>query len=424
MPSRSERRRTRLAYLRFQRWKERLRAAEVAWYPWQPVPDPAGGDEIVFFRPRDVLVDERHAERLRAYLARLLDDVTVSEPSVITERIRLLRFSTAPAAFPELPLLIRRLRARPEFREATIGLNHVMFPAGDKLTGTPWESGGGEGGPTAAAPSRVVFPGRGTGWDGPTTGVLVLDSGVIAGRAVAPWLVDATEYTPSDVIFYGKAVLFDRHSEFVAGVIRCVAPQAAVTIHRVLDDFGIVDDSQLATEMLRILPDPRFGVVNLSLGCLTDQNRPPAATEDALRTLTQKGVLIVAAAGNNSTDRPFFPAALPAANVIAVGALAAGKGTPAGFSNAGPWVDVWAPGEKVVNAFENGVFLVDGGLRVITTGVAQWSGTSFAAPYVAGLLTRYVADPALAAIAPTAWLAQFFPHQYDGKPALDTAPPP
>ena len=102
----------------------------------------------------------------------------------------------------------------------------------------------------------------------------------------------------------------------------------------------------------------------------------------------------VAAAGNQSTCRPYFPAALP--DVIGVGGLAAdGK---AWFTNFGGWVDACAPAIDVVstffNDFDETLHIKDRSGNITPTvtrryrGWARWSGTSFAAPKVAALIAQ------------------------------------
>jgi subtilisin family serine protease len=101
---------------------------------------------------------------------------------------------------------------------------------------------------------------------------------------------------------------------------------------------------------------------------------------------------VVAAAGNFDSDRPYWPAALK--DVVAVAALADGAdGEPerASFSNYGWWVDAAAPGVRIKSTFlthgqEDGKEF---------HGYAKWSGTSFAAPVVAGRIAALMSAKAL-----------------------------
>ena len=93
----------------------------------------------------------------------------------------------------------------------------------------------------------------------------------------------------------------------------------------------------------------------------------------------------VAAAGNLQSGRPYFPAALP--GIIGVGGL--DRGGPAWFTNFGSWVDACAPAVNVVSTFFHDVTeTLDGRPRRRFREWARWSGTSFAAPKVAGAIAQ------------------------------------
>ena len=120
---------------------------------------------------------------------------------------------------------------------------------------------------------------------------------------------------------------------------------------------------------------------------------------------------MVAAAGNDGKSDPFYPAAFSThpdfgSRVVSVGALEPvgedGRRLPASFSNHGPWVNAWGPGVRVRSDYASSVDFVypDRSTRRFEGGAA-WSGTSFAAPYVAAAIIRE-ADRT-GASAPEAW---------------------
>ena len=111
-------------------------------------------------------------------------------------------------------------------------------------------------------------------------------------------------------------------------------------------------------------------IINLSLSG-PDRSQ---ALEEQIQAAQAQGVLVVAAAGNQGADlgtRPSYPAAYPEPNVIAV-ASTGPNGVLSSFSDRGASaVDLAAPGEDVLGPSPGGSY-------------ARWSGTSVAAPEVAG----------------------------------------
>ncbi len=94
----------------------------------------------------------------------------------------------------------------------------------------------------------------------------------------------------------------------------------------------------------------------MSAGTTTRGNRPAIGFEVFYDNfLSQlKGTVLVAAAGNDGTREPFWPAAFPWA--VSVGAIDADGAPGHAFSNFGSWVDVYALGVDLVNAYPHGTF--------------------------------------------------------------------
>jgi subtilisin family serine protease len=82
--------------------------------------------------------------------------------------------------------------------------------------------------------------------------------------------------------------------------------------------------------------------------------------------------------------------------VIGVGALATDQQHRAPFSNFGNWVDVYALGEGLINAYAFGEYTYQeppkAPAKQFFDGLARWSGTSFSAPLVAGLIANEMAQ--------------------------------
>ncbi len=187
------------------------------------------------------------------------------------------------------------------------------------------------------------------------------------------------------------------HGTFISGIVRQLCPDAEVHTAGVLSSFGDGDVAGVTAAYERILrvAGP-FDIVVMSFGGYMTEDDGRLFGR-ALRRLIGDG-LGISAAGNQSTSRRYFPAALP--DVVGVGAL--GQDGRAWFSNFGGWVDACAPGIDVISTFftsytedryrQEAPPIDDPGREF--TGYARWSGTSFSAPKVAGVIAQemYLTD--------------------------------
>lgn len=154
------------------------------------------------------------------------------------------------------------------------------------------------------------------------------------------------------------------HGTFVAGLVDQVAPRCPLVIARVADSDG-VSSSWRITKGIVLATLSGCEVANISLGSLT---RIPALSHIVDWAENEKGLLIVAPAGNDRTRTVNFPAAYGKAVAVA-GVDSANK--KAIFSNWDGSVIGSAPATGLFSSWPDGT-------------MGTWSGTSFASPLVAG----------------------------------------
>jgi Subtilase family len=235
--------------------------------------------------------------------------------------------------------------------------------------------------------------------------VAVLDTGVdlshplLAGRLLPGFDFVDYDTDPSEV--GTPANLGYGHGTHVAGLVAMVAPGARIMPLRVLDADG-VGNAWVVAEALLYAIDPDGNpntddgahVINLSLGSLArtrmmaavaaiasctpavaddpvSDRSDPGYNDDAIRCAAGNGAVVVAAAGNDaSSNVKEYPAAEGAYGLVAVASSNVALRISS-FSNTGSWIDLAAPGEGITSAIPGGQY-------------ATWSGTSMAAPLVAG----------------------------------------
>jgi hypothetical protein len=130
----------------------------------------------------------------------------------------------------------------------------------------------------------------------------------------------------------------------------------------------------------------RPAVVNMSLG-----GGVSPAIDTAVTNSIASGITYVLAAGNNYGGNAcnVSPARVPTA--ITVGAVNPVNDTIANFSNVGPCLDLFAPGVQITSAWYNSTPPTNGCTLVsVNPDTVTCSGTSMAAPHVAGVVAFHL----------------------------------
>lgn len=208
--------------------------------------------------------------------------------------------------------------------------------------------------------------------------VAVVDTGVnLSHPDLADKLVQGYDFVDGD----SQPEDLNGHGTHVAGIaaaltdnrrgISGIAPESRIIPVRVLDRDGNGGLDRVARGII-YAANQGAAVINLSLGAPYEAYTLRRAIDYAVN----QGSIVVAAAGNDGTTTPNYPAAY--AQVIAVGSVDSSD-RKSGFSNFGTWVDVAAPGTDILSTYDNGYY-------------AYLSGTSMAAPHVAGLAALLAAQ--------------------------------
>ncbi len=200
--------------------------------------------------------------------------------------------------------------------------------------------------------------------------VAILDTGIDDGHEdligkVVTGINLSNSFTPIDL---------NGHGTHIAGIIAAnssnglgitgIAPRSRLMNVKVADDAGISNASTVAKGIIWAV-DHGASVINISI----EFRKPSSELEDAINYAWRHGAIILAAASNETSQSPVYPAYYE--NCVAVVATRQ-DGTIGPLSNYGDWVDVAAPGLDVYSTLPN-------------NGYGYKSGTSFATAHVSGL---------------------------------------
>jgi subtilisin family serine protease len=167
------------------------------------------------------------------------------------------------------------------------------------------------------------------------------------------------------------------HGTMTTGLVHLVAPNAKILPLKAFSSNGTGYLSNIIAALYYAVQH-QANVVNMSF----DVSAPSAGLSQAVSYANNAGVVLVAAAGNQNTSSPVYPAAFTS-SVVGI-ASTTDWDTRSSFSNYGT-TDAWiaAPGEYVISTFPGGTY-------------ASASGTSFSSPLVAGTASLLIdAKPSL-----------------------------
>lgn len=212
-------------------------------------------------------------------------------------------------------------------------------------------------------------------WDITTGGpivVAVIDTGVdashpeLAGRVLGGFNAITGSTDVSDDNGHGTAVagLIAASGDNGVGIAGMCWGCVILPIKACLSSGRCRDSSVISA--IRWAIDNGARIINLSLGGALAS----PALHEAVRYATERGVLVVAASGNERAEgnAPNYPAAYP--ETVAVGASGYGDEVT-GFSNTGEFIDLVAPGVDIATTTPGNSY-------------ALATGTSFASPFVSG----------------------------------------
>lgn len=353
---------------------------------WKTISGPAGRirrlDEVLVYKPGD-----RRTLKPRPAPGPLVSQTCTTtnsiaclkgeillrlKPGTTPDQFRALLMRTGAMVLDGIPALgIYRLRVPPDASLAE-ALNAL---ASDPLVShaepnqiyrsiTPSRNGDGSGETSARAVAASGGP-----------AIAVLDSGFNSNATLDKAVVASLDATApgqaiTDPLGHGTQMAYLASGSVTPAGVESTAAAMAIIPVRTLDDNGLTSNFSLMQSMVFALENGAK-VISMSWGSPTDS----AFFDEAVAYARQRGAVLVAAAGNEPTGIPLYPAALP--GVVAVAALAA-DGNVWSQSNYGSQVQLAAPGFADLPVGYNGP-------------PGSYAGTSISAAYTSNLIAQYLA---------------------------------
>lgn len=234
---------------------------------------------------------------------------------------------------------------------------------------------------------RITAPGA---WDiskGTGVKIAILDTGVDQDHPELASKLIKNDQNNKDFTGSGSPDDFFGHGTHVAGIAAAVTNngagvagvgyEAIIMNGKVLADDGSGAYSWIANGIIWAA-DNGAKVINMSLGGMFGST----TLKNAVSYAWNKGVVIVAAAGNDGRSLASYPAYYT--NCIAVAATDQSD-AKASFSNYGSWVDVAAPGVSILSTIPNHANYISTNYLENKLDYGSLNGTSMATPFVSGL---------------------------------------
>lgn len=198
--------------------------------------------------------------------------------------------------------------------------------------------------------------------------IAVVDGGLDSSHPLFAGRLDtaAYDFVDNDPSPWAGSGLIPDHGTFVGGIVVRTAPEARLMVVRCFSASGVGTSFTIA-HGIYFAASHGADVINMSFG----MDEADEAISDAINTAYYEyGAVLTAAAGNSNLDFDRFPGSHSCViNVAAVDS----HDVKAEFSNYGYAIEVTAPGVAIYSSLTGGNVW------------GWWDGTSFAAPFVAGL---------------------------------------